>query len=248
VKLAANSQRMGTALDIHYCPTRRPATLLPYDINGETTINATLTQGQPVGHNDYAANAGTHYSQVWWEGYPGGADGESGPSNPTMIENPPGQMSATARQITYDLAIPTRPQGPVNGVIFAMSMIRMADITDGASSTYLIGEKYIDPDYYATAQDKGDSGDVFQGDNADNVRWGWKPSDQLSSQQFHPIPDTPGYEINNSVPFGSAHTDGFYMAFCDASVHFIPYSIDDEIHGNLCCRNDGVAIDASKLP
>ena len=71
-------------------------------------------------------------------------------------------------------------------------MIRMSDITDGTTSTYLIGEKYIDPDYYATAQDKGDSGDAFQGDNEDNVRWG-------SCGDMPPRPDTPGLGIKNRV-------------------------------------------------
>ncbi len=245
-KWPAHSQRMATALDGFYCPTRRPATLLPYDINNETTINATLTQGQPVGHNDYAANGGTTYSVVWWGDY-GAGNGEEGPPSPDVLENPPGQMTAAAQHIVRDLADPK--VRAVNGVIFCMSMIRMSDITDGASSTYLIGEKYIDPDYYATAQDKGDSGDVFQGDNEDNVRWGnldyTPPSPPYP---MPPQPDTPGLGIWNEGPFGSAHADGFAMAFCDGSVQFVSFSIDQRTNQYLCCRNDGVAIDAKKLP
>ncbi|MFZ1936927.1 MAG: DUF1559 domain-containing protein [Thermoguttaceae bacterium] len=246
MKLAANTQRMTGVLDVFYCPTRRPATLLPYDINNETTINATLTQGQPVGHNDYAANSGTAYSVVWWADY-GIGNGEEGPPTPDLIENPPGQMTAAARHIASDLADPTKRA--VNGVIYCMSLIRLADITDGTSSTYLIGEKYIDPDYYATAQDKGDSGDAFQGDNEDNVRCGnldlTPPSPPFP---MPPQPDTPGLEINNEGPFGSAHVDGFVMAFCDGSVRFVSYSIDQRTHQYLCSRKDGTVIDASKLP
>jgi hypothetical protein len=127
-----------------------------------------------------------------------------------------------------------------NGVIYCGSMIRMADVADGASSTYLIGEKYVDPDFYATAEDKGDSGDPFQGDNEDSVRWG--------SLNMLPRPDTPGLGIWNMGPFGSAHAEGFFMAFCDGSVQFINFNIDPTLHSNLCNRMDGTPIDAKTLP
>ncbi len=234
VKLAANTQRMTTALDVFYCPTRRPATLLPYDINGLTTLNATLTQGQPVGHHDYAANGGTNYSVLWWGSFGGG--GEEGPATPDVIDNPPGQMTATGKAaFTYAAQVS-------NGVIHCMSMIRVADVTDGASSTYLIGEKYVDPDCYATAADKGDSGDAFQGDNEDNVRWG-----RADDQALWPRPDTPGLEINNEGPFGSAHADGFGMALCDGAVQFVSYNIDLKTYEYMCNRSDGAVVDASKV-
>ena len=38
------------------------------------------------------------------------------------------------------------------GIVYCGSMIKMADITDGTSNTYLAGEKYLDPDYYATGK------------------------------------------------------------------------------------------------
>ena len=224
-KEAANGQRMATALDAFYCPTRRPATLLPFDTNGLPMRNATIPPA--VGHNDYAANGGTNYSVVWWGSY--GGSGEEGPATPDVVENPPGQMTPTGKA-AFVWAAQT-----ANGVMYCGSMIRMSDITDGASSTYMIGEKYVDPDYYATADDKGDSGDAFQGDNEDNVRWG--------ALYMPPLPDTPGLGIWNMGPFGSAHPNGFTMAFCDGSVQFVNFSIDLNTHACLCSRNDGTPVE-----
>jgi prepilin-type N-terminal cleavage/methylation domain-containing protein len=228
-KIAANGQRSTASLELFYCPTRRPATPLPFDTNGSARRNATIPSA--AGHNDYAANGGTNYSVVWWGSY--GGSGEEGPTTPDVVEGPPTQMTSTGKAAFRSAA------GTSNGVVYCGSMIRMADITDGASSTYLVGEKYIDPDYYVTAEDKGDSGDPFQGDNEDNVRWG--------SVDMIPRPDTPGVGIWNMGPFGSAHAEGFFMAFCDGSVQFISFDIDSTLHGNLCNRMDGAPIDTNKL-
>ena len=72
------------------------------------------------------------------------------------------------------------------GVTFCGSRIQMADISDGASNTYMLGEKYIDPDYYFTGQDGGDNEDAMMGDNEDIDRFADPAFPQV------PIPDTPG--------------------------------------------------------
>ena len=43
----------------------------------------------------------------------------------------------------------------------------------------------------------------------------------------------------NGLRFGSAHSGGFNMAFCDGSVHSIIYEIDPQVHAMLSDRGDG---------
>ena len=55
--------------------------------------------------------------------------------------------------------------------MYVGSLIKMADVTDGTSNTYLLGEKYLSPDYYANGLDYGDNEDALMGDNEDIWRW-----------------------------------------------------------------------------
>ena len=50
-----------------------------------------------------------------------------------------------------------------NGVCHVRSQVTLAQVGDGTSNTYLVGEKYIDPDHYLTGRDGGDSGATRSG-------------------------------------------------------------------------------------
>ena len=122
-------------------------------------------------------------------------------------------------------------------MIYAGSQLSLASVTDGASNTYLLGEKYIDPDDYTNGNDLGDNENAYMGDNEDISRWA-NPGYSV------PMQDTPGNAVR--YDFGSAHANGFGMAFCDGSVHVISFFIDMTTHTHLANRHDGFAIDASK--
>jgi prepilin-type processing-associated H-X9-DG protein len=144
-------------------------------------------------------------------------------------------MTTRARNVFTYIA------GVATGVVYCGSMTKMADISDGSSNTYLAGEKYLDPDYYFTGQDGSDNESALSGDNPDITRWG----DRSFGQP--PMQDTPGVTGAYGGIFGSAHANGFQMAFCDGSVQMMSYSIDLETHARLANRKDGLPIDAKKF-
>jgi prepilin-type N-terminal cleavage/methylation domain-containing protein/prepilin-type processing-associated H-X9-DG protein len=187
------------------CPTRRPLQTYP---NYYSQCN--ITPVSVAAHSDYAANSGT-LGPAWWSSVPLSGD-------PSF---------ADAAGFVY-------PTFTFDGVMGSLALSKMATITDGASNTYLLGEKYLIPDNYFNGLEPTDNNPVYCGMDWDFHRW----------SVTNPKQDTPG--LSDSYCFGSAHTSGFNMAFCDGSVHSISFSIDPVTHQRLCCRNDGQPVDPSK--
>ena len=136
-----------------------------------------------------------------------------------------------------------------NGVSYQRSQVTMADITDGVSNTFLIGEKYISSNHYADGKDLGDSETMYCGDDLDLLRWtGINGTVGTATNNNLPVRDrsTPTSEGNRVQWFGSAHANGFNMSFCDGSVCTISYSIDAEVYRRLGNRKDGLPIDGSQ--
>ncbi len=161
--------------------------------------------------------------------------------------------------MTTTLLSPDWPQGVpgaalANGVIFALSMIRAGDVTDGLTSTYLLGEKNLNPDSYYNGGDGADAGFALGGFNYDICRFAEDYSNCHDSNgtpctpwddQSGPYPDRPG-DATHQFNFGSAHAVGFNMALCDGSVRMVGYTIDQMTHSHLCNRRDGQVIDFKK--
>ncbi len=72
-----------------------------------------------------------------------------------------------------------------------------------------------------------------------------RAGDRPAAERYRKLADALGADYPSS--FGSAHATGFNMAFCDASVQPMSYSIDPAVHGYLGSRNDGQAIDGKKF-
>jgi len=218
LKRAANCRRTETPLSFFNCPTRRPALAYPY-----RTYNEGGTGGPPlnfdepdsVARSDYGANGGQNYTDPatvgWWVAGP-----TSFPDHATL--------ASKAGIIN----------GVANGIVYTLSTVALNDVSDGASNTYMVGEKYLNPDFYFNGRDLGDNENMYIGDNADISRWTYQA----------PLQDQAG--LTTDVVFGSAHVGGFNMVLCDGSVRMINYTIAAQIHARLGNRKDGLVIDQGK--
>jgi prepilin-type N-terminal cleavage/methylation domain-containing protein len=219
-KKAALVRVAQTPLSVLHCPTRRQPILYPNTVASQANVAA--CPGGLSARTDYAGNAGTYQDGFGGTGFPYG-------DNPSFADAPDFQWPSTA---SY------------NGIFFPTSMLRMAEIEDGASNTYLVGEKHLNADAYNDGTDWADNNAVFEGHDWDIERWSvWigSPVNDYSP----PLQDTPG--LMDYSDFGSAHAVTLNMGLCDGSVRAISYSIDPTTHAHLCNRMDGSPIDPSKL-
>jgi prepilin-type N-terminal cleavage/methylation domain-containing protein/prepilin-type processing-associated H-X9-DG protein len=140
-----------------------------------------------------------------------------------------------------------------NGISYQRSQVRVLDVTDGTSSTYMVGEKPLDPNFYTTGMgDNGDDTPAYSGHDNDFHRW--TGSIEIladgtvivsSSTAQRPYQDTPGLTGIHGQSFGSAHTGAFNMVFCDGSVRTIAYGITFETHRRMGGRDDGLTVNAA---
>ena len=125
------------------------------------------------------------------------------------------------------------------GIVFQGSEIKLAHIRDGASNTYLVGEKNVTREHYTDGVDGGDNHSMYQGMDRDTVRW------TVESDAYFPLGDHPGYE--QPLRFGSAHASGWQAVLCDGSVRPFPFELNRTIHRQLGNRKDGEVIDSASL-
>ena len=134
----------------------------------------------------------------------------------------------------------TQPTNSLDGVLVPSNggaAISFAKITDGASSTLLVAEKWLYRDWYNIRSGPDscidDQGWCNGWDNDTICFSGSGPNTSVLPQ----ADSKSGSECG--LIFGSAHTVGLNGVLCDGSVHFLSYAIDAETWQHLCCRNDG---------
>ncbi len=201
------------AVEWYYCPSRRGPGLRPcvaWDgypgvINALVSIPTTRVQKL-----DYAGNWGSE-----WAG--GAALG-------------PATLAAGDALADFDDRYTRKTN---TGVVYMLSQVRIADVTDGTTNTYLVGEKNVDPDQYETGKSIEDEGLpslalVGTCDGADP-----------------PMRDTPGF--TGVGTFGSAHASFWQMTMCDGSVRRLPYEIDPLVHRRFANVEDGEVVQEASL-
>jgi prepilin-type N-terminal cleavage/methylation domain-containing protein len=222
---AANVQRISTPLKVLNCPTRRTAIAYPVAYPGffigQPYLCGPLTVGARV---DYAANGGEN-----WVSF------DTGPS-----------ALDAATVSAFFLPRMAVVKG-CTGIMYSHNRFKFTDITDGLSNTFMIGEKAIDPDFYATGQSYGDDQGPYVSDDRDSCRTAATDCEPNCSTAnlLPPMQDAPGYD--NTFGFGSAHSGGLFFALCDGSVRFVNYSVTEMVYRHLANRKDNASIDPSQF-
>jgi prepilin-type N-terminal cleavage/methylation domain-containing protein/prepilin-type processing-associated H-X9-DG protein len=227
-KEAAMLAAVSTPIPIFNCPSRRQALAYPMVGNGFLAYNVTtcVAGSCVVARSDYQANSGNVNP------------GEPGDSNW------PKTLSEAA---TTDW-LHERPGSflPQTGITFQHSEIRLAQITDGTSKTAMVGEKYRNPDHYLDGLDPADDQNLFLGHDRDVNGYTYTQQKAspavpfIDNQQFSftPEKDRPGWDGGKPYRFGSSHTSGINMAFCDGSVQSIDFAVDRLVFALKGGRND----------
>ena len=211
-------QLMTTPLTILHCPSRRSAKLYPIRSN-YVGVNVLTPNPPKAAKSDYAACTGDPLS----------VDSYNAPTSTNEMDTFTGWNSGET----------------MTGVVYQRSMVTPAQIMDGTSNTYCIGEKFMMPGCYeevditlpgtSTAyQDDGDNEFAYTGYDRDHSRTTIGP----------PQMDSHDVDLQVLNYFGGPHSGGCNMAFCDGSVRTISFDIDQFTHQCLGNRADGVALDS----
>jgi type II secretory pathway pseudopilin PulG len=210
-------QRCATPISLFNCPSRREAIAYPHTLHARPfTAGGSLTEDIVLGaKSDYASNVGVGTMVEFFYQWAGPQSLREGDHSDFIWPTDVKFQWLGFRNIEFD------------GVIYGRSRVTLKQITDGASKTLLIAEKYMTSENYETGADYGDNENMYIGFNNDVCR----------STAFPPMQDAFGHqEISR---FGSAHPGTFYAAMCDGSVQPIVYDIDEVIYRALGSRDGG---------
>lgn len=244
---------LASPINIINCPSVRQTRSFPAENSNAASdlFNARSPReskgGAGCGRSDYAVNAGDLYTE--FGPGPGSYAGEA--TYPWPGEARLSTVPFTGRRV----------KELVSGICYERSKVKISQITDGTSKTYMVGEKFVTVDNYETGADPGDNETWCTGFNNDNYRvtGAW----QTSSSTFVPLPplqhvvgEPPGLPASLGNPastpavtanpatysrlFGSAHAGGMNMSLCDGSVDFVSFDIDPQVYLQAGNRNNGV--------
>jgi prepilin-type N-terminal cleavage/methylation domain-containing protein/prepilin-type processing-associated H-X9-DG protein len=203
-QLKVNNQLVGTVIPMYNCPSRRTGG--PYPNSWPVSYyNCDPAQPTFLARTDYASNCGWALDPGTLKTLDGVNENGGGPN--TLAD---GEKSSFWNVSPYNRKWV--------GVIYQRSEHKIADISNGTSNTYLIGEKYLNPTDYKTGSDPADNEHMYIGADNDINRITLSP----------PIADRRGYQ--NTLIFGSAHVGGCNMLYCDGRVEVVAYDVDKNVH------------------
>jgi prepilin-type processing-associated H-X9-DG protein len=224
-----------TPVAAFHCPTRRTPKTYPHawgTVIEQAWINNTVAR---VVKGDYAANSGDSLTHA---GNGFGTDQFWHPAAYSTLKTGNVQWTDTSDRKTRFYQ---------TGVIHYRSEVGFKQITDGSSSTYLIGEKFLSPAGYEELLPGGngkfgDNQGAYSGFEWDNHRVAWNPASAYTAEDYQPRQDFIGADNPGWLAFGSAHAGSLNMAMCDGSVQSVSYDIDRNVHRFQANRLDGQVV------
>ena len=130
-----------------------------------------------------------------------------------------------------------------NGLIYANSRTRMADITDGTTNCFLVGEsRYMPTPNMRTDGFHAGWASSLKADNAFAVPLTFAAAVLQINAQRECRPGVADCFNFVSRLFGSQHTGGCTFGLADGSVQFISQNIDITVYRQVAIRNDGFPI------
>jgi prepilin-type processing-associated H-X9-DG protein len=118
---------------------------------------------------------------------------------------------------------------------------KLADVTDGTSTTMLAGDKWVPSNQYMGQHWADDTGPLA-GWDPDIARSTVSNPDYPNPTPDFPVPPSDPRSSNCGYSFGGAHPSGINTVFLDGSVHHLRYGIDPALFNRLGHKSDGEVI------
>jgi prepilin-type N-terminal cleavage/methylation domain-containing protein len=206
-KFADLDRMVSVPVKSYNCPSRRKLGIWPIT----STSHKNYDQVNAGAKSDYGANCG----DVPWNEY------NEGP--PNLLPNSPCPPDQVASGVANGPRVYT-------GISYACSRVRIAEITDGTSSTFMVGEKFLHPRKWMDGTDPSDNENLYTGFDNDHYR-------STGAAYYPPAADSPN--LGALQTYGSAHPSAFNVVLCDGSVRTIAYNIDKTTYARLGNKSDG---------
>jgi prepilin-type N-terminal cleavage/methylation domain-containing protein len=235
---AAMLASVATPIPVFTCPTRRAPLAFPLVRNGDLAINLTACKAPNclVARSDYQANSGNVNAgepSAW-----------------------PASLAAEATFTGWTYEPRNAGQNvihtPQSGITYQRSEVKISQISDGTTKTIMLGEKYLNVNYYIDGNSPRDDQNIFVGHDRDVNGYTYRINFTINSNNpqrkftyrdmaanhFPPSQDRPGWDGLGEWQFGSAHPAGMHVTYCDGSVDSIGYDIDPRIFCYMGGRDD----------
>jgi hypothetical protein len=147
-------------------------------------------------------------------------------------------------------------QVPQSGITYQHSEIKLSQVTDGTSKTLMLGERYINPDFYLDGNSPRDDQNIFVGHDRDVNGYTYRITFNLRSNNpqkkftyvdspnnhYTPEQDRAGWNGILEWQYGSAHPAGIHVVFCDGAVDSVAYGVDPKVFCYMGGRDDEVHV------